>query len=91
MFGLARLSAAAQTASRPIRRQIVSQLETFDVPVVDHSRPYPTEWWQKEDLLLNVGSQMEQFHDLCHAGPGNAAESGQFGIIPNRSRRSLCS
>jgi len=41
---------------------------------------------QKEDLFLNVGSEMEQFHDLGHAGPGNAAETGQFGIIPNRSR-----
>ena len=37
---------------------------------------------QKEDLFLKVGSQMEQLHDLGHAGPGNTAETGQFGITP---------
>src|ERR1039458_3040396 len=41
--------------------------------------------WQKQDLLLKVRSQIEQFHDLCHTGPCHPAEAGQFRIIANRS------
>src|ERR1017187_7024791 len=40
---------------------------------------------QKQDLFLNVWSQIEQLHDLGHAGSRHPAEAGQFGIIPHRS------
>src|ERR1017187_2076441 len=41
--------------------------------------------WQEEDLFLNLRSQVEQLHDLCHTGPRHSAEAGQFRIIANRS------
>jgi len=40
--------------------------------------------WQKKDLFLNVRSEIEQLHDLCHAGSRHPAKAGQFRIIPNR-------
>ena len=39
---------------------------------------------QKKDLFLNVRSEIEQLHDLGHAGSRHPAEAGQFGIVPNR-------
>ena len=39
---------------------------------------------QKKDLFLNVRSEIEQLHDLRHAGSRHPAEAGQFRIIPNR-------
>jgi hypothetical protein len=36
---------------------------------------------QKKDLFLNVRSQIEQLHDLCHAGP--------FRIIPPQAFLSM--
>ena len=26
------------------------------------------DWWEKKDLFLNVGSEIQQLHDLRHAG-----------------------
>ena len=37
---------------------------------------------QKKDLLLNVGREIAELHDLCHAASRNAAEPGQFRVVP---------
>src|ERR1700722_1632266 len=37
----------------------------------------------KEDLFLNVRREIEQLHDLSHAGSRHPAPAGQFRIIPN--------
>ena len=44
----------------------------------------PVDGRQKKDLFLNIGSEIEQLHDLGHAGSRHPAETGQFRIIPNR-------
>ena len=42
---------------------------------------------QKKDPFLNIRSQIEQLHDLGHAGARHPAETGQFRIIRNRFRQ----
>ena len=44
---------------------------------------------QKKDLFLNVRSQIEQLHDLCHAGPCHPAHGGPFRIIPPQALLSM--
>ena len=39
---------------------------------------------QKEKLFLNIGSEVEELHDLGHAGSRYSAQSGEFGIVANR-------
>src|SRR3954464_5393132 len=39
---------------------------------------------QEKNLLLDVRSEMQQLHDLCHAGSRHPAETGQFRIVANR-------
>jgi len=39
------------------------------------------DWRKAEDVLLNVWGQVEQVHDLRHAGLGDMGEAGQLGLI----------
>lgn len=39
---------------------------------------------QEKDLFLNVGSEIKQLHDLCHAGSRHSSEAREFRIILNR-------
>ena len=38
-------------------------------------------WGQKEDFLLNVGSQEQQVHDLADACAADVAQAGQCGVV----------
>jgi hypothetical protein len=38
---------------------------------------------QKQELFLNVRSQIEQLHDLCHASARHPAEASEFRTVPN--------
>jgi len=38
---------------------------------------------QEEELFLNVRSEVQQLHDLRHAGSRHPAPPGEFRIIPN--------
>ena len=41
------------------------------------------DWREKKDLFLNVRREIEQLHDLRHAGSRDVAVPGQVRIIPN--------
>jgi hypothetical protein len=43
------------------------------------------DWREKKDLFLNVRREIEQFHDLRHAGSRNVAAPGQVRVVANRS------
>lgn len=58
---------AAYRSNRPLPNRISS---------VDHPR-------QVQDLLLDVGRQENQPHDLRHPGDRHAAESRELGVVPN--------
>ena len=36
---------------------------------------------QEQDFLLGVRRQVQQVHDLRHAGPRHVAEAGQVGVV----------
>lgn len=36
---------------------------------------------QEENLLLNVGREVEQVHDLRHPGAGDVPEAGELGVV----------
>jgi hypothetical protein len=44
------------------------------------------DWWEKKDLFLNVGSEIEQLHDLRHAGSRHPAPASKLRIVPNLFR-----
>jgi hypothetical protein len=39
---------------------------------------------KEKDVFLNIGSQIQQLHDLGHPGSRHVAEPGQLGIVPKR-------
>ena len=38
---------------------------------------------QEQDLLLDVGRQVGEVHDLCDADPGNVTQPGEVGVVPH--------
>lgn len=45
--------------------------------------------WQEEELLLDVGSQVQQAHDLRHAGPRDMAEGLRKSIVSRDSTNNV--
>jgi hypothetical protein len=43
------------------------------------------DWREKKDLFLNVRREIEQFHDLRHAGSRHVTATSQFCVVANRS------
>src|ERR1035437_1179920 len=44
------------------------------------------DWRGKKDLFLNVGSEIEQLHDLRHADSRHPAPASKLRIVPNLLR-----
>ena len=38
---------------------------------------------QEQDLLLDVGRQVEEVHDLGDAGPGHVTQPGEIRVVPH--------
>ena len=58
--------------------QTVKLIEVNRIPPLLDSR-------QKQDVLLEIGRQMKQAHNLRDARPADLAEPGQLGVVANRT------
>src|SRR5688572_11118111 len=38
---------------------------------------------QKQNVFLDVGSQMQEIHDLADAGPSDVAQASEYGLVRN--------